>query len=137
MGNRMSSGKIQAKIWYEIRSVDYYFFVVCVCVCWMEDGEKCKVKHSILALVYASILEGQKACYSGQTLAVHWCCILINLLFSSKSRPVSGPFAYRHTSKSLHLPLMFNFTRRFVERPWMLILYLMRIVFKIRLPSPA
>lgn len=82
MGNRMSSGKIQAKIRHEIRSVGLFY------AGWMERGEKCKERHFILALVYTSI-EGQKTCYSGQTLDVQWCCLLINL-FSCKAQPVQG-----------------------------------------------
>lgn len=53
-------------------------------------GGKCKERHSILAPKYTSILEGQKACYSGQTLDVQWCCHLINLFFVSKGKPVKG-----------------------------------------------
>lgn len=80
----MSSGNIQAKILHEVRFVGLFY------AGWMEEGEKCKERHSILALVYTFILEGQKACYSGQTLHVQWCCLLINLLFSSKAQPVKG-----------------------------------------------
>lgn len=58
MGNRMSSGKIQAKILHEIWSVGLFY------AGWMEEGEKYKKMHSIFALVYTFILEGQKACYS-------------------------------------------------------------------------
>lgn len=56
----------------------------------MGEGGKCKERHSILAPKYTSILEGQKACYSGQTLDVQWCCHLINLFFVSKGKPVKG-----------------------------------------------
>lgn len=83
----MSSGKIQAKIRHEIRSVGLFY------AGWMEKGEKCKERHSIMALVYTSI-EGQKTCYSRQTLDVQWCCLLINL-FSYKAEPVKG----------LHIPI--------------------------------
>lgn len=53
----------------------------------MEEGEKCKERHSILAVMY-TIPEGQTACYSVQTLDVQWCCPVINLFLSSKAKPV-------------------------------------------------
>lgn len=56
---------------------DLWDFYMCV-------GWKKGKRHSILALIHTSILEGQKACYSGQTLGVQWFCHLINLFFSSK-----------------------------------------------------
>lgn len=99
----MSSGKIQAKILHEIRSVGLFY------AGWMEEGEKCKERHSILALMYTSTLEGQKTCYSGQTLDVQWCCLLINLCLSSKAKPVKGS-AYTDIHQWSTSPLS-NFTR--------------------------
>lgn len=74
----MSSGNIQAKIMPEMWCVGSVY------VGSVNKGENCKVRHSILVLVYTAILEGQTACYSGQTLDVQWCCLLINLFSLSK-----------------------------------------------------
>lgn len=64
----MSSGKIQTKVLHEIRSMGLFYEGS------MEGEEKCLVRCSILALMYTSILEGQKACYSRQTLDTWLCC---------------------------------------------------------------
>lgn len=48
--------------------------------------------------IYTSILEGQKACYGGQTLDIQWCWLLINLLFSLKEKPVKRVHICSHIS---------------------------------------
>ena len=62
---------------------------------YKERGER----HSISpSYIYSSILEGQKACYGGQTLDIQWCCLLINPLFSLKAKPVKRVHICSHIS---------------------------------------
>lgn len=75
----MSSGKIQAKMLHEIRSVAFFMWVGHRKEGNIREKERHSIFYilSILVLRCTCILEGQRARYSGQTLDIQWCSSLI------------------------------------------------------------